>query len=105
MTTNNQSNPTTEVREADRRRGSVNVSEKDFTAVACAALEAQTAGDSDQARTLDKLARKINAALTSADPLRRIATFASGHRSVIRWQDMPSVLEASNYDPLPQPYR
>ena len=42
----------------------VEVSEKDFEAVVSAALEAQSIGDMNEARALDKLARKISTALS-----------------------------------------
>lgn len=42
----------------------VEVSDEDFEAVAGAALEAASIGDMDEARTLDKLARKIKTALS-----------------------------------------
>lgn len=42
----------------------VEVSDEDFEAVAGAALEAASIGDMDEARALDKLARKIKAVLS-----------------------------------------
>ena len=71
---------------------SVNVSEKDFMEVADAARQAQARGDKEAAEILDKLARKINAALSVDHPSARIARMASGKSSVFTWRDVPSVL-------------
>lgn len=71
---------------------SINVSEDDFVIIASAALMAKDRGDMNVAAALDKIARKINASLTGANPLRKSIAF-TGLRSVVRWQDMPSVLE------------
>lgn len=72
----------------------INVSEADFIAIASAAQDAQDAGDNDAATALDKIARKINAALAGADPVRRALANASGMKlQPVRWQDMPSVLK------------
>lgn len=75
---------------------SINVSEQDFLVVAIAAHAAMNYSDPGQAAALDKIARKINAALTGAMPERKIATAASGRRSVVRWTDVPSVFDASD---------
>ena len=75
---------------------SINVSEADFMAVASAAKDAQQDGQTEQAQELDKIARKMNAALTGSEPTRRLAVYMSGKRSVIRWQDMPSTLEPTH---------
>ena len=77
----------------ETRRGSINVGERDFEVLAAAAIEARDNGDLEQAMALDKIARKVNAALTGADPARRIATMATGKTSPVRWRDMPSVLD------------
>ncbi len=71
----------------------VNVSEEDFMTIAMAANRAKSDGDMDDARALDKIARKINAALTGASTGRQLAIALSGKRHVIRWQDMPSTIE------------
>ncbi len=69
---------------------SVNVGEADFDAVASAAWEAKAAGREDEAKALDKLARKINAAL---------ATATAGKATSLRnptplsWTDVPSVFD------------
>ncbi|MBS3648782.1 hypothetical protein KEU06_09210 [Pseudaminobacter sp. 19-2017] len=70
---------------------SVNVSEAEFMVVAHAAYEAHAHGDTDSAKVLDKLARKINAALSNettsrATPFARVTKPAS-------WKDMPSTLD------------
>jgi hypothetical protein len=72
---------------------SINVSEDDFDAVAGAAMDAKARGDMDDARRLDKIARKINAALTGATPERRSTAWVAGcQRRAMRWQDMPSTI-------------
>lgn len=72
---------------------SINVGEGDFLTVAMAASEAQERGDLRQAKDLDKIARKINAALCASDPYRKVASMMSGNRQTVRWQDMPSTLK------------
>jgi hypothetical protein len=74
---------------------SINVSEKDFLTVAHAARDAMDAENQEQAVALDKIARKINAALTSSHDSLRIAGLMGMRRSSVRWQDMPSTLEDS----------
>ena len=70
---------------------SINVGEEDFTTVAMAAMNAKSRGDMDEAHRLDKIARKINAALTSATTL-HISKLSGMPRQTVRWQDMPSCL-------------
>lgn len=70
---------------------SINISEDDFTAVAMAAMDAKSDGDMDKARALDKIARKINAALTSAGTL-QISKIHGMPRQSVSWQDMPSCI-------------
>lgn len=74
---------------------SINISDADFGTIFTAAHAARDVGDEDQAVALDKIARKINAALTAGTPEAKIAGFMSGRRSVVRWQDMPSVFDSS----------
>ena len=72
----------------------INVSEADFYALARAAREAQRGGDAEQAAVLDKLARKVNAALAAHSPermTRRRAGLAVA--PAIRWEDTPSTLD------------
>jgi hypothetical protein len=69
---------------------SINISEGDFNAIAGAALDARDAGKMIEARALDKIARKINAALSSARY--KAVKFGSGSKP-IRWWDVPSTIE------------
>lgn len=70
----------------------INVGEDDFTAVSSAAIAAFRRGDEDEAAALDKIARKINAALTGVTTRRALA-FTGVSPSTVSWKDMPSVLE------------
>lgn len=70
---------------------SINVTEKDFEAVATAAMDAEESGDMDHAKALDKVARKINAAL-SAQTAARANPFPT-YRTKTSWRDMPSTLK------------
>lgn len=73
---------------------SINTSEADFMAVAGAARDAKDRGDMTEAKALDKIARKINAALSHDAPMARLARAASGQRcSTSSWKDMPSTLD------------
>lgn len=72
----------------------ISVSEKDFEVLACAAGDAEDRGDMKQAKALDKLARKTNAALTAANGTRKLAAMWSGNGRPVRWQDMPSTLSS-----------
>ncbi len=71
---------------------SINISEDDFTTVAMAANDAKFNGDMEAARALDKIARKINAALTGAEPILKRTALITGKRAPVRWQDMPSTI-------------
>lgn len=78
-----------------RRRGTISISEDDFAIVATAANDAQRKGDMKAAQALDKIARKINAALTAANPVMRELAFLSGRKpQAVRWSDMPSTLRS-----------
>lgn len=74
---------------------SINVGEADFVAVAGAARDAKAAGNMDAARVLDKVARKINAALSSSNAtlvtLRRMSGLPP--RAEMSWRDMPSTID------------
>lgn len=70
---------------------SINIGYLDFDAVAAAAVAAQSRGEVTQAQQLDKLARKINAALANASAPRRQAGLA-GSAIRLTWRDAPSVL-------------
>lgn len=75
----------------------INVGEDDFTVVASGAMDAEARGDLDEARALDKLARKINAALASGNSARQAARALGVSVDKVSWRDMPSVLkEATN---------
>lgn len=72
----------------------INVSERDFEIVASAAIEAQARGDK-AAKDLDKLARKMNLALTQSKMSRELGHWSSiltKGRSKRTWRSMPSVL-------------
>lgn len=69
----------------------INVGEADFDALARAAIEAERRGDIKEAHALDKIARKINLAL-STTALSPAARYMSGPRPKRSWRDMPSVL-------------
>lgn len=70
---------------------SITISEADFTAVALAAHAAKNGGDMEQAHALDKIARKINAALSS-QTTKPYRWMSAGMRTPLRWQDMPSCI-------------
>jgi hypothetical protein len=78
---------------------SVNISEKDFDMVACAAMDAQDRGDMSTARNLDKLARKMNAAITSAKITAQFGRALGYQKSEVRWQDMPSIIVRNTTPP------
>lgn len=71
----------------------VNISQADFEAAANGAWECFSRGKMQEAAALDKLARKINAAL-SASSIRGPAGLKRRER--INWQDVPSVLAPLN---------
>ena len=70
----------------------VNVSEAEFELVASAANDAKMHEDMRRARALDKLARKMNAALAMAATQRRIGRSTDRMRARITWRDVPSTL-------------
>jgi hypothetical protein len=69
---------------------SINVTEIDFSLVATAAFDARDAGRDEAAHGLDKLARKINAALSNARVSR--SPFGKPTKS-LTWRDVPSVFK------------
>ena len=72
----------------------INISEADFAAVAGAAIDAFDTGHRKQADALDKIARKINAALTNNHPAAKIALAMSGGLSKpMTWKDAPCTFE------------
>lgn len=81
---------------------SINVSELDFKAVAWAAYRAKQSGSEEEAQVLDKLAHKINAALSmtrGGKSLSSLYGFAPPH---ITWKDVPSVLAPEEGLPVPE---
>lgn len=70
----------------------INVTEEEFRSVAMAANAASQRGIPHVASTLDRLARKINAALANAST--RELPFRS-EAARLKWTDVPSVLSRS----------
>lgn len=73
----------------------MSVSQADFEALADAALSAEARGDMAEAVALDKLARKVSAALTvaSSKGSRHIVRMATGKEpSPFTWESVPSLL-------------
>ena len=77
---------------------SVNVSQAEFDAVAAAANDADRRENREQALALDKLARKINAALSSRAARKN---FPNAQRSPFTWQDVPSTLLSEMWEESP----
>jgi hypothetical protein len=71
---------------------SISIRETDFDVVATAALSAFQRGSWTDAAALDRLARKINAALASDRATRVTAGGMASLRGTLTWQDVPSVL-------------
>lgn len=78
----------------------INVSEADFGAVALAAMTAKREGDLEQARALDKVARKINASLSNASSRDVRWLAAGGGRKPLGWRDVPSTIGED--EPVPE---
>lgn len=73
---------------------SINISQADFEAVAGAALDAQDAGKMGQAHALDRIARKINAALSVASTRKFAGALGRMfHHKALSWQDVESILK------------
>lgn len=70
---------------------SINISEADFETLANAADEANQKGDMAAAISLDKLARKVNAALANAGMNPYVLAGARKPKP-ITWQEVPSTL-------------
>lgn len=71
----------------------INVGEDDFVAAAYAAQVEWDHGSRKVAAQLDKLARKINAALATQRTHRRMGHLAAGFGvQKLRWQDVPSTI-------------
>lgn len=71
---------------------SINISEDDFGQLFNAANDALSRGDKKAAEALDKIARKMNAALSHDAPMARIARAHGGRGAPVSWRDMPSTL-------------
>ncbi len=67
----------------------INISEADFTVLATAAMDAKAAGDMQQAQALDKIARKMNAAISNANAP-KIPGF--NPPPGLRWDQVPCTL-------------
>ena len=81
----------------ENEMASIGVTEDDFFALAEAANQAHQARRFNDAKTLDKLARKVNAALAHANPViagPRKRGVHSGAPPKLRWQDVPSTINA-----------
>lgn len=68
----------------------VTMTERDFDHLVSAANFAKERGDMEEANALDKIARKLNAALTIEKY--RGVRWASGSATKMTWQDVPSTL-------------
>lgn len=71
---------------------SISVTEKDFEVLASAAVDAFERGDEQAAKAIDKVARKINAALSNQAARKAAGPWARGS-SNLTWKDVPSTLE------------
>jgi hypothetical protein len=73
---------------------SINISEDDFVCVAAAANDALKRGDVEDAAALDKIARKINAALSNSNVHLTVLRRMTGRSGAAgpTWRDMPSTL-------------
>ena len=71
----------------------INVSEQDFETIASAANAAYLNDDEEEAQKLDKIARKINAALASSNSMLRAGrSMGFGKSKSLSWEDVPSTL-------------
>lgn len=68
----------------------ITVSESDFVALSIAAHEAHKRGDKDESAALDKLARRMNAALSKGIAVKAIG--AAKNAIAPDWRRMPSTL-------------
>lgn len=71
----------------------ISVSESDFSVLFEAANLAQESKRRKLALALDKLARKTNAALSTAKTNRELPRWPGQRAHKIRWQEVPSTLE------------
>lgn len=70
---------------------SINISEADFETLATAADDANQKGDMVAAVALDKLARKVNAALANAS-MNGYTLAGARKPKAITWQEVPTTL-------------
>lgn len=73
----------------------ISVSESDFSALFEAANLAKDSGLQKLAVALDRLARKTNAALSTAKSNRELPRWPGQRVPKMRWQDVPSTLDRS----------
>ena len=71
----------------------ISISAADFSALFEAANLAQESRRKELAVALDKLARKANAALSTAKTNRELPRWPGQRAHKIRWQDVPSTLQ------------
>jgi len=71
---------------------SVNINENEFDVLANAARTIFKLGDVSAAKSIDKIARKANAALTN-DKYRSSRVFIGALSKSLTWKDVPSTLE------------
>ena len=71
---------------------SINISEDDFNVLAAAANDANARGDQEQADALDKIARKVNAALSKNQWATSVVRLVGVAPKPLSWRDMPSTL-------------
>lgn len=69
---------------------SIHITEEDFLLVGSSARTAKDDGDEKAASELDKLARKMNAALTNEKYV--VVRRATGSNKSLTWEDVPSTL-------------
>lgn len=72
---------------------SINVSEEDFMFAAAAAWAARRSGNECAAAGLDKLGRKINAALCRDHASAKMVRLMGGEGKSLSWRDVPSVFD------------
>lgn len=73
----------------------MSVSEKDFDLLAACALEAEARGDMETAVAADRLARRINAALSvsaNRDAAYIVRAVTGGEPKNFTWRDVPTLL-------------
>lgn len=71
----------------------ITVSESDFIALSLAAFEAHKRGDKEESAALDKLARRMNAALSKGIEVKALG--AAKNAIAPDWRRMPSTLSGN----------